>query len=353
MVIHNGLLYGIVEGGGITKAVLFEYNPMSNALAIKHIFQGTTGYVPDANITVAFDKIYGTTFNGGVDAGVIYSFDLETNVFSKLAEFPHAMGYYRNGALLEYQHKLYGTTVAGGTLNDGILFSFDLNTNTLNKIADMASIGAAEASGGMVRFFNNGTKFYGGTREGGANNGGVIYEYDPLANKLTKKIDLSATMGTFINGAMVVYDQKLYGLARSGASMSQGTLFRYDPVLNQYQPRLIFQREFSGAYPVGTLCLYNDKLYGLPNEGGANNQGALIEYDPDVNGYHRRVDLGSSNGFRPEGKLTYYSGKLYGVTSSGGNFNKGVIYSYDIATHTYAIRYHMTTATGNVDDEGV
>lgn len=352
MVVHNGLLYGIVGGGGYTTGALFEYNPISNVLTIQHIFQGTTGISPDANITVAYHKIYGTTYSGGVDAGVIYSFDLDTKVYTKLAEFPHALGYYRNGPLLEYQHKLYGTTVAGGDMNDGILFSFDLNTNTLNKIADMASVGAAEASGGMVKFFNNGNKFYGGTREGGANNAGIIYEYDPLANQLTKKIDLSPTIGSYINGAMVVYDQKLYGLARSGASMGQGTLFRYDPVLNQYQPRLIFQREFSGAFPWGTLCLYNEKLYGFANEGGANNKGALIEYDPDVNGYHQRVDLGTSNGFRPTGKLTYYSGKLYGVTTTGGNFNKGVIYSYDLATHTYAIRHHMTTATGNVDDQG-
>ena len=352
MVVHNGLLYGIVGGGGLTNGALFEYDPISNTLTIKHIFQGTTGISPDANITVAYHKIYGTTYAGGVDAGVIYSFDLETNVYTKLAGFPHALGYYRNGPLLEYQHKLYGTTVAGGELNDGIIFNFDLNTNTLNKIADMASIGAAEASGGMVKFFSNGNKFYGGTREGGANNAGIIYEYDPLANQLTKKIDLSPAIGSYINGAMVIYDQKLYGLARSGASMGQGTLFRYDPVLNQYQPRLNFQREFSGAFPWGTLCLYNDRLYGFTNEGGANNEGALIEYDPDVNGYHRRVDLGTSNGFTPRGKLTYYSGKLYGVTKSGGNYNKGVIYSYDMATHTYAIRHHMTTATGNVDDQG-
>jgi uncharacterized repeat protein (TIGR03803 family) len=352
MVLHSGLLYGVASGGTVSKGVIFEFNPVSNTLTVKHQFKDGIGAAPNANITVAYHKLYGTTAQGGVDGGVVYSFDLETFAYTKLAEFPGTLGYFRFGPMVEYQHHLFGTTVAGGVDNAGILFRFDLNTNVLVKIADMAAIGAEAPAGGLVRFYNNGNKFYGGTRGGGANNAGVIYEYDLLNYQLTKKLDLSPATGSYINGAMVAYEQKLYGFTRSGAGMGQGTLFSYDPVLNQFQPRLILQKEYNGAYPMGTLCVYNDKLYGFTKEGGDHNQGALLEYDPLINGYKKRVDLGASNGYAPTGKLTYYSGKLYGVTSAGGDNNKGVIYSYDLATRTYAIRHHMATATGITSDQG-
>ena len=350
LVVFQDRIYGVTAGGGNnSNGVIYEYDPATNGLTVKHYFEDGYGINPNAGLTVYNNKLYGTTLSGGIAGGVIFSYDPVNNVYAKLAELDYTLGFSVQSPLLAYNNRLFGVASAGGLNGQGTLFEFNPATNILVKRADMSTIGAKMAEAGLVQCNN---KLYGGTWEGGANNMGVIYEYDPVQYALTKKIDLTEANGQKINAEMVLYNNKLYGLTTLGGSSGDGTLFEYDPVTNTYQKKVNFSEQSMGGNPYTTMLVVNDKFYSVTYSGGLNGFGALFEYSPGFNGFAKKIDLMSSDGYYPRGKLTYYSGKLYGVTAYGGVNNKGVIYSYDLATGAYAVRHHMSAATGYVVGEG-
>jgi uncharacterized repeat protein (TIGR03803 family) len=341
MVVFQNRLYGTVSAGVSNDGLgfLYEYDPATNSLTVKHYFEDGNGENPAGGLVVYNNKLYGT--GGGYD-GEVYSYDPVNSVFTKLAEMDNTVGAYLTSPLLPYNNKLYGVTTTGGLNGEGTLFEFNPATNALIKRADMSTIGAKGAGAGLVPFNN---KLYGGTWEGGNNDAGVIFEYDPVQFTLTKKIDLTEVNGRFINVQLLPYNNKLYGLTGHGGSSGDGTLFEYDPATNTYLKKVNFNALSMGAAPISTMVLLNNKFYSVTNQGGVTGFGTLFEYNPVANGIIKKKDFTTSpNGYAPRGKLTYYNGKLYGITAVGGANDKGVIYSYDLATGTYAVRYHMTDA---------
>ncbi|NII25465.1 hypothetical protein HB364_10255 [Pseudoflavitalea sp. X16] len=349
MVVFQNRLYGVVSAGVANNGygMLYEYDPATNSLTVKHYFQDGNGENPAAGLVLYNNKLYGT--GGGAD-GEIFSYDPVNNVYAKLAELNSTVGHSVHSPLLPYNNRLYGVGFGGGLLDDGTLFEFNPVTNTVVKKADMNTIDAEGPMGGLV-LFNN--KLYGGTRAKGANGDGVIYEYNPAQNTLVKKIDLSETNGSTISTEMLLYNNKLYGVTLLGGSSSEGVLFEYDPATNTYLKKVNFSGLSMGKYPHATLVLLNDKFYGVTNQGGLRGFGTLFEYNPAANGIIKKKDFKVVNdGYEPLGKLTYYSGKLYGITAKGGANDWGTIFSYDLATGTYVVRYNMAEATGRIDNQG-
>lgn len=57
-------------------------------------------------------------------------------------------------------------------------------------------------------------RVFGATSQGGANNNGTLYEYNPTNNTLTKRRDFTTADGRFALAALVEADNgRLYGLA--------------------------------------------------------------------------------------------------------------------------------------------
>jgi uncharacterized repeat protein (TIGR03803 family) len=342
MVIFQNRLYGVTSGTtDDLNGVLYEYDPVANTLSAKHIFQDGSGTSPNVGLVVYNNKLYGTTFDE-----VLFSYDPVNNVYAKLAEFNSTVGFTSEGPLLLYNNRLYGVSSNGGLNSKGTLFEFNPANNIITKKADMSTIGAESPAGGLVRINN---KLYGGTWRGGVNDEGAIFEYDIVQNTFVKKVDMSAANGNAFYSPFLLYNNKLYGLTAYGGTNDEGVLFEYDPATNTYLKKVNFNGPTMGSHPSSPLLLLNDRFYSVTYDGGSASLGALFEYNPLINGITKKIDLSTSaTGHVPKGKLTYYSGKLYGITENGGSDDKGVIFSYDLATGTYAVRQHMTAATGYV-----
>ncbi len=69
------------------------------------------------------------------------------------------------------------------------------------------------------------------TNHGGANDYGVLFEYNPTNGTLTKKIDFNSTgNGRNPYGSLVqASDGKLYGMTYGGGANGYGVLFEYNP----------------------------------------------------------------------------------------------------------------------------
>ena len=82
-----------------------------------------------------------------------------------------------------------------------------------------------------------------------------------------------------------------------GGANDLGVLFEYDPVSSAFVKKLDFAGTTNGSYPWGNLTLAsNGKLYGMTSQGGAVFSGLLFEFDPLTSNYVKKLDFNFSNG---------------------------------------------------------
>lgn len=411
----DGKLYGLTNAGGAHDyGVLFQYDPVSGAFTKKYDFDGDTGGgAPMGTLIQAKNgKLYGTTVSGGTGGiGTIFEFDPLTSAYADKFSFDgKAVGGRPCPALVEGDDgNLYGTTVFGGTTDNGVLFQFVIATAnyTVKFNFDMEANGA-QSETGLVKAKNG--NLYGIARYGGVNNEGVIFEYDPVASKITKKFDFSneqnetgkypmspliqATDGKLygmtytgavadvggvyqfdmqsnsytrqfdfhtseignmpISSLIYANDKMLYGITETGGLRNQGTIFKYDPVLDTYTKKFDFTNKATGEMPVGGILQAKDgKIYGTTSMGGSQDRGLLFQFDPLTNGYKVEFEFDSINGGYPLGELMQASdGKIYGMTNEGGVNNTGVLFQYDPATSKLVKKYDFKNDADGGRPEG-
>lgn len=176
--------------------------------------------------------------------------------------------------------------------------------------------------------------FYGVAMNGGENDKGVLFEFDPSDGSYRTVYTFDGVNGSYPCGLLVQSDNgKLYGLTVSGGKTDDGTLFEFNPANKKLIKRIEFDGVNKGASPGGSLTKsINGKLYGTTDGGGANDEGVLFEFDPSTSGFMKRLDFDhATKGAFPIGNLTEANEKLYGMTSGGGASNQGTFYEFDPA----------------------
>lgn len=342
----NGKLYGLTNMGGKDDyGVLFEYDLTTSTFTKKVEFEGVaTGGTPYGSLVEAIDdKLYGLTSGGGANNfGTLFQFDPATSKYAVKFSFDDVnSGSAPQSALLQAKDgKLYGTTEYGGVTGDGVMFQFDPTTSTFTKKFDFDDAGKSTGKygiGALIQASNG--MLYGMGYNGGMDNSGVVYKYDPAADKYTKEFDFhQAKNGSHPVGAIVqAKDKLLYGTTQFGGAKNNGTLYQFDPVTYTYTKKIDFEKAVTGDAPLAPLLLASDgKLYGTTAYGGSNDDGVLFQYDPATNSLVSKVDFGGVKGRVPTGELIQLSdGKIYGTTREGGTKNEGVLFRFDPATGTY------------------
>jgi uncharacterized repeat protein (TIGR03803 family) len=286
---------------------------------------------------------YGMTSSGGADGlGAIIRFDASTNNLSA----PYSMTNLTPGGsplyteLREYNGKFYGMTFNGGADNMGVIFEWNPNTNVYTKKQDFPGLDGGNPMGSLT--LHNG-KFYGMTSQSqeGISNLGSIFEWDPTTNVYTKKVDFTGINGGHPSGNLTPFNDKLYGMTAYGGASGGGVIFEWDPSTNVYTKKMDFTG-INGRSPSGSLTLHNGKLYGMTPEGGSRNVGVIFEWDPTTNVYIKKKDFTGSEDFigsdgrSPNGNLTLANNKFYGMTLYGGSsHDDGVIFEWDPITNVY------------------
>lgn len=356
--IANGKMYGVTrEGGSNGLGTLFEYDPATGVATTKKADFGTAigAYPQGALVLAASGKLYGVTGYGGTfDAGVIFEYDPATNVFTKKFDFDGTTnGNYPGGLMNHSNGKMYGLTSEGGTSGSGVLYEYDPSTNIFTKKKEFDLLGGSTPTGVLMQATNG--KLYGALGYGGVNLRGVLFEYDAATNVLTKKIDFEvATIGAIPTGSFVqASNGKIYGTTKAGGSSLIGVLFEYDPVANTIVKKVDFTGA-NGRSPYGSMIkAANGKLYGMTSEGGLG-VGVLYEYDPATSTYTKKFDFDGTSTNANKGKVPLgnliqgTNGKLYGTTQTGGSVGNGVLFEYDITTNTYLMKVEFgATPLGN------
>jgi uncharacterized repeat protein (TIGR03803 family) len=246
---------------------------------------------------------------------------------------------------------LYGMTYGGGSNDVGVILSFNPSTSTYIKLHDFDGINGANPSASLMQASDG--KLYGMTVNGGSNNYGVIFSFDPSSSTYTKLKDFDGTTGANPYGSLIqASDGKLYGMTYGGGSSGYGVIFSFDPSSSIYTKLKDFDGT-TGANPYGSLMQATDgKLYGMTTYGGNSIYGVIFSFDPSSSTYTKLKDFdfmyisdfeSNGDGAYPYGSLMQATdGKLYGMTTYGGNNDVykegsgiGVIFSFDLPSSTY------------------
>ncbi|WP_462250967.1 choice-of-anchor tandem repeat GloVer-containing protein [Ferruginibacter sp.] len=348
MIPHNGKLYGTTYRGGVSNyGTIFEYDPVANIYTKKFDFGpnvSATGGGPKGSLLLYNNKFYGLGAENGVNgAGVIFEWDPATNVYTKKYDFTGAGGSSPQNSLRLLNNKMYGTSASGGTSNVGVVFEWDPVTNVYTKLVDMNGSGAG--SNGWT-FYSNVTtynnKLYCTTQQGGANNFGTLLMIDPLLpygsnTTIVKNFD-GTSGGAANNNEMIVYNNKLYGCLNGGGANSQGTLFELNPVGNVFTKLVDFNYTVTGGGPLGKLVQNGSKFLALCGTGGVNGTGTVYEWDPaNPTTVVKKYDFLSNNydnSINPGSTLTLFNTKFYAVSFNGGYTNQGNLFEYDYVANT-------------------
>ncbi len=357
LVESGGKLYGTTAGGGAySKGVIFEWNPVSNVYIQKINFGANNGDNPRGSLTLLSGKFYGmNTSGGGVEFnnGVIFEWDPTTNVYIKKLNFRTTNGGHPYGSLSVSGNKMYGMTISGGANDDGVIFEWDPTTNAYTiKFSFSYYTTGSSPQGGALTLYNG--KFYGtapyGGAAGGTYMGGVIFEWDPVTNIYTKKIDLNQSSGYNPTGTLTLYNGKFYGLTSFGAApFARGVIFEWDPATNIYTKKNGFDGGANGDVPVGTLILKDNKFYAMTVGGGANNRGTIFEWDPATNTLTKKIDMNDATGTPGNfstNSLILSGSKFYGTTLGGGANGAGVIFEWDPVTNIYTKKMDFISTNG-------
>lgn len=352
----NGKLYGVTEYGGTqSEGVLFEYDPATSSFSKKFDFNnnaGLTGKYPIGALIQASDGLlYGMNYTGGIGGvGALYKYDPATAAYSKEFDF-HASsnGNVPAGALIQGSDKMiYGITQSGGLNNQGTIFQYDPALDDYKKKFDFdRNASGAIPAGNLVQTGDG--RIYGTTLEGGTNDKGVLFEFDPATAAYKIKVTFDGTNGSYPSGELIqLSNGKIYGMTREGGKSNAGVIFQFDPTTSAYVKKFEFDDNGNGKYPEGGLTQAADgKLYGLTTTGGSittidfpDGFGALFQFDPTTDNYTKKIDFdGSAMGRNPAGTLAKaVDGKLYGMASYGGKTDAnnssgyGVLFQFDPAT---------------------
>ncbi|HQQ93600.1 MAG TPA: T9SS type A sorting domain-containing protein [Bacteroidia bacterium] len=253
----NGKLYGLARTGGASGAgAIFEFDYSTNTYTKKIDMTNLGGNSPYGALCLASNgKMYGLANAGGSsNLGSLFEYDYSLNTYTKRVDLTAANGSNPFGSLIQASNgKLYGMTRNGGANAMGVLFEYNPATNTYTKLVDMSSGGGSQSQSTLIQASNG--KLYGLTQTGGANGVGALFEYDLVTSTYTKLYDFSAANGQSPFGALrQASNGKLYGLTQSGGANNLGVIFEFDISSSTYTKKMDLSTS-SGTSPQFTQLI--------------------------------------------------------------------------------------------------
>jgi uncharacterized repeat protein (TIGR03803 family) len=322
MVLNNsGKIILTGKDYNISTAVRFwEFNPSTNTRTLIDT-NVNLGYFYKGLMQASNGKYYAGGRYMNYEDGSFIEYNASNHTITEKFKFSEPVdGLNPLGDLIMATNgKFYGMTSKGGANNKGVVFEFNPSNNTYVKKFDLDSFSGYEPKGGLMEASNG--KLYGLTYRGGNNGYGAIFEIDTTLWTLSKKASFNSVMGRPMGRMVEAWDGKLYGLT----AWNNGTIFQYDIATASLVNKHSFTTN-DGTSPYGSLAIAdNGKLYGLTFYGGQSyySHGTLFEYDPATSSFTMKKQLYNYTGYHSQGNTPTLGtdGKMYVIITTGGSGN--------------------------------
>jgi uncharacterized repeat protein (TIGR03803 family) len=318
----NGFVYSI-QGDGTAASYL-------------HQFTGgpTDGSQPQGGLTLDGTVLYGTTQAGGsTDNGTIYKVSTDSTGYQSLLSFTGTSGAAPGSSavtsLTISGSTIYGTTKTGGSANSGLVFKLNTDGTNYSVMKEFSNLdgGGYNPGAGLTL---SGSTLFGSTLNGGVNDSGVLFKINTDGTGYGVLHEFTDYDGTSPSTKLTISGTKMFGTTLYGGSSGGGLVFSMDTDGSNFS--ILKEFDFNnGGLSFGALTLDGDTLYGTTYLGGASSNGVLFSMKTDGSEFTLLNEFlsGSSDGASPSGILALFNKKLYGTTESGGA-GYGTIFFYAI-----------------------
>ena len=307
----DGNFYGTTDGGGPDNSgTIFRITP-AGAFTILYLFTGNT----DGGSTVAAlvqgrdGNFYGTTSENGVYSGGTVFRITPAGVLITLYSFTGGTdGHKPVAALIQGRDgNFYGTTSAGGTYGDGTVFQLT-PAGVLTTLCNFTGGNDGQKPYAALIQGSNGD-FYGTTVEGGADSVGTVFRITPTGALTTLHTFTGINDGGIpLAGLVEGSDGYFYGTTSNGGANEGGTIFQLTPAC-AFTLLHNFVGATDGEDSEATLIQGSDgNFYGTANGGGTSNDGTVFKLS--VSGNHPAFFDGE----------TALSDGVYYLSFSNGNY---------------------------------
>ncbi len=324
-------LYGMTEYGGTNSVgAIFEIKPNGTGYSKLLNFYSTNGSYPTGDLISDGIFLYGMTEYGGANNfGTVFKIKADGTGYTNLLDFDGTTnGKYPTGSFISDGTFLYGTTGKGGTNGMGVIFKIKPDGTGYSKLLDFS--GTANGSSPLGSLISDGAYLYGMTHDGGSSDYGVLFKIDSNGTGFTKLIDFTNANGMYPYGSLISDGAFLYGMTSVGGANSMGVIFKMKLDGTGYSKLFDFSGAANGKVPFGSLLSDGTFLYGMTQYGGTSDDGVIFKIKQDGSGFSKLFDFaGATNGQYPSGSFVKNGTFLYGMTEQGGANNKGIIFKYN------------------------
>jgi uncharacterized repeat protein (TIGR03803 family) len=224
----DGAFYGTTVGASSAYAGTVYKIDSSERYSILHLFTTTDGRAPGPLLEGTDLNFYGTTSSGGQNGLGTFFRISSTGNFAVLHDFASTDGGSPGPLIQASDGNFYGVNL-GGTTNNGAVLKIT-PTGTVTVFYSFAGgQDGSQPGGGLVEATDG--NFYGTLNQEGAAGGGTFYRLTP-AGVFTKLHDFRVASGWYPqNTPMQHTSGKLYGTAYAGGANNYGVIWEYDPGL--------------------------------------------------------------------------------------------------------------------------
>lgn len=347
----DGRLYGTTRAGGVNDlGVIYSVNTNGTGFTKLFDFDGSnSGSWGLGELVQSSDGfLYGMTFSGGTsDLGTAFKIKNNGTEFTKLLNFTGANGANPvSGNFLEFENgKFAAMTSKGGSSNSGVIFSMTAD----GTFAILKDFPQPEGTPEVISS-GTGNNYFGVASSGGSTGNGAIFKTAADGSGYEKILDLEGDV-LFVNKLIHTSDDKIWGSGREGVFTVTPLLFRLNPDGSDFE-RIVFSSPDATNLSLNQLIeIPGQLLVGSGYSTGTSTHGIIFRFKTDGTDFVKVADIpGGDNGSRPVANLIRASdGNIYGLTQEGGNFNSGAIFKVDGTTNQYTKIFNLnasTTGTG-------
>ena len=312
LILSDNTLYGTTQqGGGKSLGMVFSVNTDGTYPSDLHSFTNSPdGGNPYAGLILSGNTLYGTTYYGGTSGfGMVFAVHTNgtgiTNLHSFTAtsgRYPdpstNSDGAYPSAGLVLSGNTLYGTAYGGGGSGVGTVFAVHTDGTGFTNLHSFTAVSGsypfanddgARPYAGLVL---SGNTLYGTAIQGGSSGNGTVFAVHTDGTGLTNLHSFTATSysprygnsdGVNPYAGLMLSGNTLYGTALNGGGSGRGTVFALNTDGTGFTNLHSFTAtacvgcpNSDGAYPMASLILLGNTLYGTANGGGTSGNGTVF-----------------------------------------------------------------------------
>jgi parallel beta-helix repeat protein/uncharacterized repeat protein (TIGR03803 family) len=326
------MLYGMTYyGGAFNQGAMFRVMPDGSGFQQLHDFNGTfyNGIIPAGQVAQAGNYLFGIASQGGIyDSGTVFRTNLDGTGYTTLYPLQYSVeggGFYYTDGLTIVGTRLYGLSYEGGANDYGAIFSLD--TDGTNPAVIYTFTGSPDGAYGVGSLVWDGSSYlYGMTEQGGASSWGTIFRVEIATNNVDYLYSFTGTPDPeYPRGSLLDDGEFLYGVSSSGGTNDRGTVFKMEKATSILTVIHNFTVAPDLYYPSGTLVEDGTYLYGIAGSGGADSNGGIYRLRKDGSDYGIMHSFVYSESGYGSGHLVIDGSMLYGMA------NEGALYGYGTA----------------------